>query len=247
VTANAASALILKLLTVGGGAAVVAYGLFQYLGKSWIEQKFKERLEALKHDQAIEVARLRIQIETMLSGALKLQQFEFEVLPEAWRLLEDAYSLSRWVASAYQQYDNVADLETEPFEEILNRTLPNLSRSLRSELIGRRQRDRQKQYEKQVKWHKCNRAMKAVTQLDEYISAKGLFLPKSLKEKFREIVIEIRKALLTVRSSIEYDDYSLVQNANDSLSSAEQSYKQIEEAIEERLRSHSGADAAGQK
>src|ERR1700729_4202931 len=83
----------LVLSASAGGA--VAFGLFRFLGKSWVESKFAERLEAFKHQQALEIQRLRVEIESMLSGALKLQELEFEVLPEAWKRLDDAYGLAR--------------------------------------------------------------------------------------------------------------------------------------------------------
>src|SRR5258708_40368344 len=96
-----------KLVLFSGGAVAVAYAVFRYLGKSWIESKFAERLQSLKHDQAIELQRLRVQIESMLSGALKLQELEFKVLPEAWKKLDDAYGMLRWVTSSYQEYPKI--------------------------------------------------------------------------------------------------------------------------------------------
>jgi len=44
-----------EVIAYGGGAAAVAYILFQYLGKKWIENKFAERLDQLKHQHALEL------------------------------------------------------------------------------------------------------------------------------------------------------------------------------------------------
>ena len=63
-----------KIVSYGGGAAVISYFIFQFLGKSWIESKFAERLDQLKHQHALELLRLRIEIDSLLSGVLKLQE-----------------------------------------------------------------------------------------------------------------------------------------------------------------------------
>ena len=63
-----------EVLIYGGTAAAIAYLLFQYLGKTWIENKFAQRLDQLRHQQALELQRLRVEIDSLLSGVLKLQE-----------------------------------------------------------------------------------------------------------------------------------------------------------------------------
>jgi len=76
-----------EVILYGGGSAAVAYLLFRHLGQGWIEARFAERLEAFKHEQAKELQRLKVEVESLLSGALKIQDREFAVLPEAWHKL----------------------------------------------------------------------------------------------------------------------------------------------------------------
>ena len=40
-----------EVVLYGGGSAAVAFLLFQYLGKGWIDARFAERLEAFKEGQ----------------------------------------------------------------------------------------------------------------------------------------------------------------------------------------------------
>jgi len=49
------------MIAYGGGSAAVAYMLFRFLGKSWIENKFTHGLEEFRHQQALEIHRLRIE------------------------------------------------------------------------------------------------------------------------------------------------------------------------------------------
>jgi len=95
------------MLAFGGGSAVIAYVVFQYIGKKWIENKFAERLDLLRHQHALELQRLRVEIDALLSGAIKLQEKEFLVLPDAWAKLDEAHGLVAWLVSPSQQYANV--------------------------------------------------------------------------------------------------------------------------------------------
>src|SRR5690606_22536041 len=98
---------LVQMLASGGGGAVVAYFLFQYLGDDWIESKVADRLERLRHQQALELQRLRVQSDALLTGAIRLQEKEFLVLPEAWAKLDEAHGLVAWLASPLQQYADV--------------------------------------------------------------------------------------------------------------------------------------------
>lgn len=105
-----------KLVAVGGGGAVVAYGLFRYLGSKWIENKFAERLEQLRHTQALELQRLRVEIDSLLSGAIKLQDKEFQTLPEAWVKLDEAYGQVSNLTSPSQQLPDLDRVNSPQLE-----------------------------------------------------------------------------------------------------------------------------------
>lgn len=100
----------------------MAYLLFQWLGKKWIEHKFAQRLDELRHQQALELAKLKVQIDSTLSGAIKLQDREFSVLPEAWAKLDEAHRLVSWLASPMQRYADVDRMDAEQLEEFLAAT-----------------------------------------------------------------------------------------------------------------------------
>jgi len=111
-----------KMLVYGGGGAVIAYLIFQYLGTKWIENKFAERLDELKHQHALELQRLRIEIDSLLSGSLKLQELEFEFLPDAWQKLDEAHGLVSWLVSPMQEYPDLDRMNTQQLEEFLETT-----------------------------------------------------------------------------------------------------------------------------
>lgn len=170
-------------MAYGGGAAFIAYLLFQYLGKTWIENKFSERLDQLRHQQALELQRLRVEIDALLSGAIKLQEKEFSVLPEAWTKLDEAHSLVAWLVSPMQQYVDVNQMNSPHFEEFLSGT--ELTELQKDEV--RNSRDRNKTYQDIVFWHRLQRIRVAFGELQTYVARNGIFLPPELKDKFAKI------------------------------------------------------------
>lgn len=94
-------------------AAAVAYGLFRFLGKKWIEGLYAKQLVALKaaadreleafrvekseqrdaltRDFQRESDRLKAEISRLADRASQLHRREYEILPEAWGLLNKAF------------------------------------------------------------------------------------------------------------------------------------------------------------
>jgi len=80
-------------LVLGGGAlTTITYWGFKLLASKWLDSKFAERLQALKHDQQKELEELRLKINTLFDRTTKLHQNEFESLPHAWALINDAHA-----------------------------------------------------------------------------------------------------------------------------------------------------------
>jgi hypothetical protein len=78
----------------------------------------------------------------MLSGALKLQELEFEVLPKAWRYLDDAYGLARWVTGSYQEYPSIEGMSDPDLLEYSSKTHPDLLNSQVEKIVDARGKER---------------------------------------------------------------------------------------------------------
>lgn len=226
-----------EVVAYGGGAAVVAYFLFQFLGKSWIENKFAQRLEQHKHDQALELQRLRVEIDSMLSGALKIQEKEFETLPEAWSKLDEAYGRVRQLVSPLQQYQDLDCMNSQQLEEFLEGT--ELYDSQRQEI--RAASEKLKRYQEIIFWHRSSAVKKTFADFHNYIARQGIFFPPSLKEKFTNISDDLWDALVSKEVGKEAGDYKMQTDAWKKLKDrTEPLYKAIESEIHQRLHAHGG-------
>lgn len=231
---------ILKLLgealAYGGGGAVVAYLLFQYFGKNWIENKFAQRLEQHKHQQALELQRLHLEIDSMLSGALKLQEREFQLLPEAWQKLDEAHGLVRRLVSPGQEYPNVDRMTPAELEEFLSKS--ELTETQKQRV--RTANNRLKAYEETIFWHRLHCVKIAISDLENFVARNGIFFPTSIKDKFTQISNLFWSAIISKQVGHEAEDYRMQSEGWKKIQEeAEPLYKAIEGEIQARLNSHS--------
>jgi hypothetical protein len=223
------------MLVYGGGSAVVAYLLFQWLGKTWIENKFAQRLEQLRHQQALELQRLRVEIDAMLSGALKLQEKEFYVLPEAWAKLDEAHGLVSWLVSPMQQYANVDRMNPAQLEEFLVDT--NFTESQKDDV--RNAHDKGRTYQDIVFWHRLHKVKTAFGELQTFVAKNGIFPPRELEEKFSKISETHWSAVVSKEVGHEAKDWKMQREGWTKIrEETEPLYKEIKARIQARLQSH---------
>lgn len=233
--ADAVVSFLLQILVYGGGSAGVAYLLFQWLGKTWIENKFAQRLDQLRHQQALELQRLRVEIDAMLSGALKLQEKEFSVLPEAWAKLDEAHGLVSWLISPMQQYANVGRMNAAQLEEFLART--EFSDSEKDEVRNAGNKDQTYQYI--LFWHRLHKVKKAFGDLQAFVARNGIFLPPDLEKRFSNISEMLASAIVSKEVGHEARDWTIqTEGWTKVQEEAEPLYQEIKAEIQARLQSH---------
>lgn len=226
---------LLQMIAFGGGSAAVAYLLFQWLGKTWIENKFAQRLDHLRHQQALELQRLRVEIDSMLSGALKLQEKEFSVLPEAWAKLDEAHGLVSWLVAPFQQYADVNRMKSSQLQEFLDGT--DFTDSQKEDV--RNSCDMGKTYQDILFWHRLHKVKNAFSELQIYVARNGIFLPADLESKFRKIAEMLWSAVISKEVGHEAKDWKMQSEGWDKVKEeAEPLYLDIKKHIQERLQAH---------
>lgn len=87
-------ALVKLLGYLAGGSIGIAvivgitWLAFKKFSESWLDSKFAKDLEEAKQEHQKELQRIQLQIDARLDRAAKLHSKEFEVLHEAWRLID---------------------------------------------------------------------------------------------------------------------------------------------------------------
>lgn len=174
---------IVKIIAYGGGGAAVAYVIFTFLGKKWIEGKFAERLETFKHDLNKELEQVRYKINTLFSRVTKIHEKEFEVLPEAWYKMQNALGRISSFTSLFQEYPDLNGMSLPALEEFLGKS--RLHEFEKQELL--QAGDKVSYYQNKIFWHELRVVEEAFWDFHNFIIRNKIFLSPDLQEQFTKI------------------------------------------------------------
>lgn len=224
-----------SLVLYAGGAATFAYFLFKLFAKQWIETQFKTKLDNLKHQHDVELQRLKVEIDSLLSGSIRLQEKEFIILPEIWGRLDDAHGRARLVLSPMQRYADLERMAEAELEEYLE------GRDLRAYDKARLRESVEKNnlYQEIMFLTRLGDARSANRELSTYLARNGIFLPENIKSICKKIENSLWGALSSKEigrqandRKMEMEGWSKLENEVAPL------FKTIEDHIRSRLLSH---------
>lgn len=105
---------------VGGGVLVsLALGLFRLLGERWLGHTFDKRLDAYRHERDKDMERLRFEIAKLTDRSVNLHHREFDVIPNVWAKLLDAYHHTGSAVSPLQSYPNLDTMTPAQLDDFL--------------------------------------------------------------------------------------------------------------------------------
>ncbi|HBP0074229.1 hypothetical protein ACEOIM_12580 [Pseudomonas aeruginosa] len=225
-----------KVILYGGGSSAISFAIFKFLGTAWLENKFKKNLEQLRHEQTKEVQRLQMKIDSMLNGTLRLQEKEFEVLPDVWEKLDEACSLAESFVIPLQSYADVNGMSDEQLEEFLVEI--KFSPVQIAEIRGAS--DRAKDFQGKVFFRRRNEARKALLEFNRVVERGGIFFPVELKGKLARLTSSINSVLVGMEVGQEAEDNKMKRDAWEEYKSDVQPLRaEVERDIQARLQFHS--------
>jgi hypothetical protein len=166
-------------ITVAG----TAYGLFTWLGRKWLENKFAERLQNLKSEQDQAIRMVQSTIDREVHRAKKLYDNEFTALSESWRLLRTAYDLSASTIGSTNA--NVSRMNHEELDRFLMKR--GMEEWQRNELRTMNGEERQDEYFRWSEWQRAVEGDKRWRECQQQIDSTSIFFPAGFTEKFRVI------------------------------------------------------------
>jgi len=162
-----------RIVAYGGPCVVFAFLLFRFLGKSWIENKFAQRLDQHRHELSLDLQKFRVEVDSKLSGALKIQDKEFETLPEAWRRLSKAFDHVSALTYPSQIHPNLDEMTEDRLVEFLESS--NLRPTEKQEIL--QAENKVQTYVEAIFWHKYIDVRRACLSLYRYVALHGIFFP----------------------------------------------------------------------
>jgi len=220
------------IVALGGGSAAIAYGLFRWLGKSWLDQHFKKQLERLKHDQQKEIEQFRHQINSLFSRVSKIHEKEFEVLPRAWTLLHEAHGAVFRVVSALKEYPDFEAMSEPQFEAFVSSC--RLEEFQKAEL--RKAENRLRCYQNWIFWIELNDAKNAQVALNNYLAVNSIFMTDELRQQFKSINQALQGVLIEEEIARRPGASGMRSTSQDAMGKVSQLFETIESGVQKRLR-----------
>jgi len=198
-----------EILAVGGTAAGIAYGLFVFLGKKWLENRFAERLEAYKHEQRKELEEIRFRINAQFNRLTKIHEREIVVLPKTWHELQTALTALRGFASPMRQYSDLDHMTEAQLEHFLASI--DFADWEKDEL--RRSRKKLEYYQERIFIHELYETKLAFQRFHEYIQYNSIFLSKDIKDLFEKLDDKMWSAIIDKQVGHEGKDWKMQRTA----------------------------------
>lgn len=236
---------IFELLAYGGGSTALAYLIFKTLGDRWLDNKFKERLKLVEHGYSVELSKLKQRLDTAANGLNRIHQKEFEVLPEAWGLLDEAMGTLKWVVSPMQSYPDVSRMGEEDWSDFIE-GLEAFGKANKRYLFGVHTENRQREYNRLYDAHKNRLAEKAIRDFHVYATRHSIFLPEELRVQFDAIKSLLWSASVAKSVGSQAADWKLQQEGWKKLEEqAEPLFDEIRKAIQVRIAKQMELDLSG--
>ena len=153
------------------------FGIYQFLGKQWVETKFAEAAAKTVRDHKAVVAKLLLEVES-LRAAKKLQDLDFAALPGTWECLEKAYSGVRALLKFGEYKIDVAHLTAAELGEMTStmewfQSEINLVKSLDGYL-------RQEEFDNIRFRYQLQRIQGVCLEFREFVAANSIFYPAEM-------------------------------------------------------------------
>ena len=222
------------LAAASGCGAGIAWAIFTKLGDRWLEERFAKRLETFKHEQTKEIEQLRHRITSLFSRISKIHEKEFEVLPEAWLKLHDAYGKVFHVGSALKRFLALHQMSEANFEEFV--ATCRLPEFRKQELLQLQAADRTEYYSRWIFWSDFAEAQSAMNAFHNYFVMNRIFMTDSLRQKFGEIDVLLNSVLSSLELDQQIPSPTLKTQLSADLAKIQFLLVPLEKAIQDRLR-----------
>lgn len=225
--------LLAATLVAGGGGVAIAYKAFQRFGEKWLDARFSERLEKLKHEQRKEIEGIRQQVQWHFSRVSKIHEKEFEIRPRAWFLLHEAHGRAGDMVGRLRQVPDFQNMPDSTLKEFV--AASNLSERDKQRLLDAAKPDRHKYYTDAMSWIELSAAEEAQRILNNYLIEDRIFMTAKLADAFRLVCVDLALVNGDYRSHKQYGLPDAFDRSAERFALLPQKIQEIEQMIQDRL------------
>ncbi|MDR1285210.1 MAG: hypothetical protein LBJ88_03300 [Campylobacteraceae bacterium] len=165
--------------------AYIIYNVFKYFCEKLVEKYISKSIDEYRNELNKELEKYKYETNILFHRISKIHEKEFDVLPEIFSLMIDAYNSLSEATSILKEYADVERMDEIEFENFIkNEDLPsNCKDQLKSECPE----ERAKNYQKLINKKTILNSRKKIEQFHFFVQKNSLFLSDDLKEQFLKI------------------------------------------------------------
>lgn len=176
--------LILWLISTGGGAALISWGMIKAVGNRWLVSQFERKLQELKHEHDRGIEDLRLQASQLLDRFTRFSAEEFKALPKAWGLVFDVYVAT---SNALSRFGRFLDFDRSDNSAAHRYAAANDFQEWEiEELLGKNGRDRHDFFHQRYQVHQIANARKTLVKANVFLARNALFIEKDVQDRLIE-------------------------------------------------------------
>lgn len=179
------------------------FGFVRWYGKSYLNSKFDEKLEASKAEFQKDVEFQKAYFQRSIFASNSLSAKEFECLEESWKLMKIACGAANKINSAAREYPDWRKAREADKKEYCN--LYGLDVDRLTEIDE--SRDPQKEFITAVNWRELNDAHRFHVDFRNYILTKEIFLDETTHANLLNLSKKLSEALLEREFVLMDQDY----------------------------------------
>lgn len=215
----------------GGAAAVIA--ILRLFGSKWIDKYFSQQLKQFERRQQEIILHQQYQINSLFSRVSKIHEKEYEVLPQAWMLLQDACNELKSLSNPVQIVPDLNRYTPSELAEFLEKS--SLKDFQKEEILEKS--DKVAFYRNAMYWIRVKVVYDEIGEFRRFLLYNRVFLSRELFSLFREIEV----AIIDIQLDLENPDdperpYDRKPSSfMESVKKINQLSEQIELAVQNRL------------
>lgn len=172
-----------SIIVIAGSISAIVYYLLKFFSKKWLENQFAKRLEEFKRKQSELLENYRFEINSRFNRISKIHEKEFEVLPNAWYKLQDAYMEFLNISSPLQSWPDLNRYSEIQLESFVAKS--GLLDFQKDEILA--VEDKLGYYQEKYYWISLNKANDKLNDFRIYLRYNKIFLSKDLFKLFSNI------------------------------------------------------------
>jgi hypothetical protein len=182
----------------------VGWAAIQFLGKSWIDDRFKRQFEDLQLAHKQEMARLQLSLDVLKGQMSKLHDQEFVVLPEIWRKMAAALGTINNATDFDRTYSSTLGMNEGELNEYLE-TAPLLTweKGTIKEYPADREQERDAALRNMLDWAGYRQSRQLTDEFRGFLQSQRIFMSQDLASELDRCGALMDSAVAELRRFLE--------------------------------------------